>query len=148
MLFKKISRNRKKYCNKQNKQTTIFLPKINNVFLRRIWQNLNGRSVLDIFVVENNPLDKSKKMRSKKKFYIFRKMVKNAKWWSKSNLPLFLTVIFYPFLKGFQEIQMLLNKLISNSKTWTTKTAVLVVIKSQLLLTLIVPSPIIQNWLI
>ena len=30
-------------------------------------------------------------------------MVKNAKWWSKSNLPLFLAAILYPVLKGFQK---------------------------------------------
>ena len=29
---------------------------------------------------ENDPLDKPKKMPMSKKFYLFRKMVKNAKW--------------------------------------------------------------------
>ena len=41
-----------------------------------------------IFCLENDPLDGPKKMPPSKKFYLFRKMVKNAKWWSKSNLPL------------------------------------------------------------
>ena len=29
--------------------------------------------------------------------------VENAKWWSKSNPPLFLTAIVYPFLKSFKK---------------------------------------------
>ena len=40
---------------------------------------------------ENDPLNEPKKDATKqksKKFYLFRKLVKNAKWWLKSNLPL------------------------------------------------------------
>ena len=46
---------------------------------------MKGRSVWAPFF-ENDPLDKLKKMPSSKGFYIFRKMVKNAKWWPKLNL--------------------------------------------------------------
>ena len=69
ILVKNVSQNRTKLqqsCNKQNKtnkqtkKRPFFLPKTNKVFLRPIFQNLKGRSVLD----------------------------KNAKWGSKSNLPL------------------------------------------------------------
>ena len=63
--------------NKQ--QTTIFLPKINKVFLRPILQNLKERSVLDNFFFENDPLDEPNQMPLSKKFYLVRKLVKNAK---------------------------------------------------------------------
>ena len=43
-------------------------------------------------------------MLSSKKFYLLGKIVKNAKWWSKSNLPLSQTAKFYPFLKGLKKI--------------------------------------------
>ena len=67
--------------NKQTKQqTTFFSAKINKVFLSPILQNLKGRSVLDKFFFENDPLDKPKKMPLSEKFYLFRKVVKNAKW--------------------------------------------------------------------
>ena len=38
-----------------------------------------------------------------KKFHLFRKLVKNAKWWSKSNLPLSHSPDrkMFPFKKGF-----------------------------------------------
>ena len=68
-----------------NKQTTtnnkrpFFLPKINKVFLRPILQNLKGRSVLDNFFFENDPLDEPNQMPLSKKFYLVRKLVKNAK---------------------------------------------------------------------
>ena len=58
---------------------TIFLPEINKVFLRPILQNLKGRSVLDKFFFENDPLDELNQMPLSKKFYIFRELVKNAK---------------------------------------------------------------------
>ena len=44
----------------QTKQTITFLPKINKVFLSPILQNLNGRSVLDKFLFENDPCDEQK----------------------------------------------------------------------------------------
>ena len=47
----------KQQNNKTKQQTTIFLPEINKVFLRPILQNLKGRSVLDKFFFENDPLD-------------------------------------------------------------------------------------------
>ena len=96
--------------NNNNKQQTtnnkrpFFLPKINKVFLRPILQNLKGRSVLDKFFFENDPLDEPNQMPSSKKFYLFRKLVKNAKWWSKSNLPLsHSTAKFFPLKKGFKK---------------------------------------------
>ena len=69
----------KQQNNKTKQQTTIFLPEINKVFLRPILQNLKGRSVLDTFFFENDPLDELNQMLLSKKFYIFRKLVKNAK---------------------------------------------------------------------
>ena len=48
------------------------------VFLGSILQNLKGRSGLDNFF-ENDPLDQPKKMPPSRKFYLFRKSVKNAK---------------------------------------------------------------------
>ena len=39
-------------------------------------------------------------------------MVKNAKWWSTYNLPLYLTAIFYPFLKGFNKLKSVGCKII------------------------------------
>ena len=73
--------------NKQQQQTTtnnnnkrpFFLPKINKVFLRPILQNLKGRSVLDKFFFENDPLDELNQMFLSKQFYLFRKLVKIAK---------------------------------------------------------------------
>ena len=70
--------------NKQQQQTTnnkrpFFLPKINKVFLRPILQNLKGSSVLDNFFFENDPLDELNQMPLSNKFYLFRKLVKNAK---------------------------------------------------------------------
>ena len=64
--------------NKQ--QTTVFLPKINKVFLSPILQNLKEKSVLDKFLFENDSLDEPKNMSPSKKFYLLRKMIKNAKW--------------------------------------------------------------------
>ena len=72
--------------NNNNKQQTtnnnkrpFFLPKINKVFLRPILQNLKGRSVLYNFFFENDPLDELNQMPLSKQFYVFRKLVKNAK---------------------------------------------------------------------
>ena len=79
-IKKKVNSKQKTTNNKQQQQqqqTTIFLPKINKVFLRPILQSLKGRSVSDKF--ENNPLDKPNQMQLSKKFYLFRKLVKNAK---------------------------------------------------------------------
>ena len=66
--------------NKQtNNKRPFFLPKINKVFLRPILQNLKGRSVLDNFFFENDPLDELNQMPLSKKCYLFRKLVKTAK---------------------------------------------------------------------
>ena len=78
-IFFKVSQNWTKCCNKQNKQNktnkqmTIFFAK--NKFW--IWKWSSWRAEKDA-------------MPSSKMFYVFRKMamVKNTKWWSKSNLPL------------------------------------------------------------
>ena len=51
----------------------------------------------------NDSLDKPKKMPSRKKVYLFSKMVENAKLWSKSNLPL-LWLQYLIFFKGFYKI--------------------------------------------
>ena len=67
--------------NKQtnNNKRPFFLPKINKVFLRPILQNLKGRSVLDKFFFENDPLDELNQMPLSKKFYLFRKLVNITK---------------------------------------------------------------------
>ena len=93
-------------------QTTIFLPKINKVFLSPILQNLKGRSVLDNFFFENDPLDKPNQMPLSKKCYLFGKLVKNAKWWSKSNLPLSLTLLtakFFPLKRVLKEKKVVVH---------------------------------------
>ena len=70
---KKVSQNRIKVQQTTNKQQTnnkrpFFLPKINKVFLRPILQNLKGRSVLDKFFFENDPLDELNQIPLSKKF--------------------------------------------------------------------------------
>ena len=62
---KQNNKTTKQQNNKTTKQTTIFLPKINKVFLRPILQNLKGRSVLDNFFFENDPLDELNQMPAK-----------------------------------------------------------------------------------
>ena len=86
---KQQTTNNKQQTTNNKQQTTnnkrpFFLPKINKVFLRPILQNLKERSVF----FENNPFDEPNQMLPSQKFYPFRKLVKNTKWWSKSNLPL------------------------------------------------------------
>ncbi len=72
--------------------------------MRPILQNLKGRSVLDKFFFENDPLDELNQMPLSKKCYLLSKLVKNAKWWSKSNLPLsHSTAKFFPLKKGFKK---------------------------------------------
>ena len=111
-IKKKVSQNRTKLqqtTNNNKQQTTnnkrpFFLPKINKVFLRPILQNLKGRSVLDKFFFENDPLDEPNPKPPSKKFYLLSKLVKNAKWWSKSSLPLsHSTAKFFPLKKGFKK---------------------------------------------
>ena len=106
LQFKKKSKPKsdKVATNNNNNKRPFFLPKINKVFLRPILQNLKGRSVLDKFFFENDPLDEPNQMPSSKKFYLLSKLVKNAKWWSKSNLPLsHSTAKFFPLKKGFKK---------------------------------------------
>ena len=116
-LKKKVSQNRTKLQQTTTTTTTttnnkrpFFLPKMNKVFLRPILQNLKGRSILDKFFFENDPLDEPNQMPSSKKFYLSRNLVKNAKWWSKSNLPLsHSTAKFFPLkrvLKNKPRIEM------------------------------------------
>ena len=73
-----------------------------------ILQNLKGRSVLDNFFFENDPLDEPKRMPLSKKFCLFRKLVENAKWWSKSNLHLSHSPDrkIVPFKKGFKKMRV------------------------------------------
>ena len=75
-IFFKVKNRKKLQQTKQNKQTTIFLPKINKVFLRPVSQNLKWSSVLDKFFFENDPLVEPKQMPPSKKFYLFGKTVK------------------------------------------------------------------------
>ena len=79
----KVATNNKQQTtnNKQtnNNKRPFFLPKINKVFLRPILQNLKGRSVLDNFFFENDPLDELNQMPLSKKFYLFRKLVNITK---------------------------------------------------------------------
>ena len=127
---KKVSQNRTKLqqtkqTNKQNNKQPFFLPKINKVFLSPILQNLKGRSVLDKFLFENDPLDEPKRMPLGKQFCLFRKLVKNANWWSKSNLPLsqltLQTAKFFPFKRVLKKMPpskkfYLFRKLVKNAK--------------------------------
>ena len=106
---KQQTTNNKQQTTNNKQQTTnnkrpFFLPKINKVFLRPILQNLKGRSVLDKFFFENDPLYEPNQMPPSKKFYLLSKLVKNAKWWSKSSLPLsHSTAKFFPLKKGFKK---------------------------------------------
>ena len=78
-IKKKVSQNRKS-CNKtNNNKRPFFLRKINKVFLRPILQNLKEK-VRFGQIFENDPLDEPNQMPPSKKFFLFRKMVKNAKW--------------------------------------------------------------------
>ena len=106
----KVATNNKQQQTTTNNKRPFFLPKINKVFLKPILQNLKGRSVLDKFVFENDPLDEPNQMPPSKKFYFLSKLVKNAKWWSKSSLPLsqsHSTAKFFPLKKGFKKIESL-----------------------------------------
>ena len=113
-IKKKVSKNRTKLQQTTTTTTTttttnnkrpFFLPKINKVFLRPILQNLKGRSILDKFFFENDPLDEPNQMPPSKKFYLSRKLVKNAKWWSKSNLPLsHSTAKFFPLKRVLKNV--------------------------------------------
>ena len=100
----KVATNNNKQQQTTNNKRPFFLPKINKVFLRPILQNLKGRSVLDKFFFENDPLDEPNQMPPSKKFYLLSKLVKNAKWWSKSSLPLsHSTAKFFPLKKGLKK---------------------------------------------
>ena len=111
---KKVSQNRTKLqqtTTNNNNKRPFFLPKINKVFLRPILQNLKGRSVLDNFFFENDPFDELNQMPLSKKFFLFRKLIKNAKQWSKSNLPLsHSTAKFFP-------LKRVLKKKVSQNRT-------------------------------
>ena len=92
-IEKKGGQNRTKYCYKQNKTNkqnkwSFFLPKINRVFLSPILQILFWKW----------SSRRARKDATKQK-------VKNAKWWSKSNLPLSysLDCKMFPFKKGFKK---------------------------------------------
>ena len=100
----KVATNNNKQQQTTNNKRPFFLPKINKVFLRPILQNLKGRSVLDKFFFKNDPLDEPNQMPPSKKFYLLSKLVKNAKWWSESSLPLsHSTAKFFPLKKGFKK---------------------------------------------
>ena len=118
----KVATNNNKQQQTTNNKRPFFLPKINKVFLRPILQNLKGRSVLDKFFFENDPLDEPNQMPPSKKFYLLSKLVKNAKWWSKSSLPLsHSTAKFFPLKKGFKKYDNVAKyQNIENKKTYTS----------------------------
>ena len=133
-ILKKSKPKSDKVATNNNKQQTtnnkrpFFLPKINKVFFRPILQNLKGRSVLDKFFFENDPFDEPNQMPSSRKFYLLSKLVKNAKLWSKSNLPLsHPTAKFFPLKKGFKKemVCILVLKMFSISTITTFKRKVL-----------------------
>ena len=66
--------------NKQNKQTTIFSAKNKQSISGPYFTKSEGKVRFGQLFFENDPLDEPKKMPSNKKFYLFRKKVKNAKW--------------------------------------------------------------------
>ena len=99
--IKKKSKPRTKYCNKKKKKRPFFLPKINKVFLRPILQNLKGRSVLDKFFFENDPLDEPKQMRQSKKILSFKEVSQNRIY---PSLTL-LTAKLFPFKRVLKNIQ-------------------------------------------
>ena len=116
----KVATNNNKQQQTTNNKRPFFLPKINKVFLRPILQNLKGRSVLDKFFFENDPLDEPNQMPPSKKFYLLSKLVKNAKWWSKSSLPLsHSTAKFFPLKKGFKKSKLKSDKVATNNKQQT-----------------------------
>ena len=70
---------------------------------------------------ENDPLYEPNQMPPSKKFYLFRKTVKNAKWWSKSNLPLSHCPDrkIFPLKKDFKKyFLMTWNKLSLSPLSW------------------------------
>ena len=71
--------------NKQ--QTTIFSAKNESSIFETNFTKSEGKVRFGQFFFENDPLDEPNQMPPSKKFYPSRKLVKNAKWWSKSNLP-------------------------------------------------------------
>ena len=107
---KKVSQNRTKLqqttttttTNNNNNKRPFFLPKINKVFLRPILQNLKGRSVLDKFFFENDPLDEpnaiKQKILSLEQVGQKRKMVVKIEF-----TPLSLDRKIFPFKKGFKK---------------------------------------------
>ena len=123
----KVATNNNKQQQTTNNKRPFFLPKINKVFLRPILQNLKGRSVLDKFFFENDPLDEPNQMPPSKKFYLLSKLVKNAKRWSKLSLPLsHSTAKFFPLKKGFKKIIPVKKKLklVTRARQWAVKLGV------------------------
>ena len=91
----KVATNNNKQQQTTNNKRPFFLPKINKVFLRPILQNLKGRSVLDKFFFENDPLDEPNQM-PLKQVGQKRKMVVKIEF-----TPLSLDRKIFPFKKGF-----------------------------------------------
>ena len=80
-------------------QTNNFLPKINKVFWNPIWQNLNVRFWTHFLLKMILSMQWAEKNAIKERFYILRKIVKNEKCWSKSNLHPLPHQKMFPFLK-------------------------------------------------
>ena len=82
----------------QNKTNKLrFSAKINQVFLSPTLPNLNGRSILDNFFKLSSR--QAEKYSVKQKVLSFQEDSQKRKMVIKSNLPLFLTAIFYPLKK-------------------------------------------------
>ena len=113
-LKKKVSQNRTKLQQTTTTTTTttnnnkrpFFLPKINKVFLRPILQNLKGRSVLDNFFFENDPLDELNQIQMP----LSKNSISLGSWSKRQNSgqnriypSLSLDRKIFPFKKGFKK---------------------------------------------
>ena len=87
------------------------MPKINKVFGSPILQNLNGKSVLDNFF-----LNEPKKMPSRKKFYIFRKNEDGQ------NRKMVTKIEFTPIPNFYYELCCAIPPLTPSFRGWTQAT--------------------------
>ena len=115
-LKKKVSQNRTKLQqttnnNKQQQQTTIFSAKNKLSIFETNFTKFEGKVRFGQIFFLNDPLDEPNQMPSSKKFYLLSKLVKNAKWWSKSNLPLsYSTAKFFPLKRNLKNTNNIVVK--------------------------------------
>ena len=108
-LKKEVSQNRTKLqqtTKQQNKTTNDhFSAKNKQSIFETNFTKFEGKVRFGQIFFENDPLDELNQMPLSKKFHLFRKLVKNAKKWSKSNLPLSHSPDrkMFPFKKGFKK---------------------------------------------